>query len=473
MIQPSIVILVTLVLYKLILIGIGVWASKRAGTEAGFLIGGRSLGPWVAGLSYAATSSSAWVLLGFSGFVYAVGLSALWMLPGIWFGYVFIWILLGGRIRSESAEKSYITPTDFIAAGSTGTARKAIALLATAMIVFCFIFYIAAQLQAAGVAMQSFFGIDLAEAVLIGAAVVLIYSLLGGFWAVSVTDMLQGAVMAALAIAAPLAAVVAAGGPGAVLQALINDSPGHLALFGGRSGLAALGFVVGISSIGLGTVGQPQLLARVMSVRDDKARRQAFAISLAWAVAVFSAMAVLGLAGRALPVSTSGEDLLFTIVGEYFPPVMAGVALAALLSAIMSTVDSILLSSAAAITHDAGVNRAMPGREVLTARLVMTGLTVIAILLTLKAPATIFERVLFAWAALGAALGPTVVARVLDWRPHPWAVVAAMVVGFALAVIFNQILPSGEGAILERLLPWLPTLALLYLARQPAAPPRV
>lgn len=461
------IILTTLVAYKLLLIAVGVWASRRTRTEADYLIGGRTLGPWVAGLSYAATSSSAWVLLGFSGFVYLVGISALWMLPGVWGGYVLLWIVLGRSLRRESAERSHITLADYLAGDAGEAGKRLIGLISALLIVFCFIFYVASQLQAAGTAMQTYFGLGVGEAVLLGAGVVLIYSLLGGFWAISVTDMIQGAVMAAIAIIAPIAAVIAAGGPEAVFTALASNHAGHLDKFGGRAGFIAAGFALGLVSIGLGTAGQPQLIARVMAVRDDAARRRAFAISLSWAVMVFSGMAILGLAGRTLSLDIAPgdhEQLLFVAIAELFPPIMAGVVLAALLSAVMSTVDSILLSSAAAISHDARVARLLPGHEVLIVRIVMTCLCGAAVYLTLAAPSDIFSRVLFAWNALGAAFGPIILARALGWRAPAPGVIAAMLAGFALTVYFNQTDP-GPGGLFERLIPWIPPLIILFAGR--------
>ena len=137
----QIIILASLIFFKMILIGIGFWSNRFAKKdESSFLIGGRSLGPWVAGLSYAATSSSAWVLLGFSGFVFSVGLSALWMLPGIWVGYIIVWVWLGHRLRSESEEKSLVTAIDFISADTNKLEQRRIGVVAGLMIIFCFSF---------------------------------------------------------------------------------------------------------------------------------------------------------------------------------------------------------------------------------------------------------------------------------------------------------------------------------------------
>lgn len=470
------VVLITLVVYNAALVAIGVWASRRTKDEADFFLGGRGLGAWVAGLSYAASTSSAWVLLGFSGFVYANGLSALWMVPGIWAGYAGVWLWFGPKLRAEAAGDGHVTLTDFLAARLDPAARRAVAVTASALIVFCFIFYVAAQFDAAGRAFDTTFHIGVTSSVVLGAAVVLAYCLLGGFWAVSVTDTLQGAIMAAIAVVLSIVAVAAAGGPGAIAARLAESAPaGFLDWTGGMGAFAFLGFVVGIASIGLGPFGQPHLLNRLMAVRDERERRRGFVVAMSWGVAVYLGMAALALSARVL-VSELGdaENVFYRMTNTLLAPALAGIVLAAVLSAVMSTVDSILLAAAAAIAHDLGVTRRFPKHELLTARLVMTVVAILAVILTLSVPASIFGRVLFAWSALGAAFGPVVAARVMGVEPRGWAILAAMVTGFALTAFFNQAaaltggaLTSGPGAVFERFLPWLPSLVLVFAFRQP------
>jgi sodium/proline symporter len=474
------IVLATLVAYKLVLVGVGVWASRRNRTEGDFFLAGQGLGAWVAGLSYAASTSSAWVLLGFSGFVYVNGLPALWMVPGIWGGYVAVWLVFGKRLRAETATQGHVTPTDFITAGLGDRSRAAIGLIAALMILFCFIFYIAAQFGAAAVAFETQFGLGVTESVLLGAAIVLLYSILGGFWAVSVTDMLQGALMAVVAVALPLAALVAAGGFGGIAQALRETAPaGYLDITGGHAGFVFIGFVLGVWGVGVGAMGQPQLISRLMAVRDEAARMRGFTIAIIWAVAVFTGMTVLALAGRALVGGgADGEALFYTLAAELLPPVLAGLVIAAVLSAVMSTVDSILLSASAAVSHDMRITRRFRGREVLVSRLVMAAIAGIAVWMTLSLPATIFARVLFAWSALGAAFGPIIVVRVLGLEPKAWAVGTAMCLGFGVTVFFNalgQIDPAGLSGVtgvladwarlpgdpFERMVPWVPALAVL------------
>ena len=476
------VIAISLISYKLLLIGIGVWASRRVHDTTDFLLGGRNLGPWVAGLSYAASTSSAWVLLGFSGFVFTQGAVALWMLPGIWGGYIAVWLWFGPRLRSESRERGWLTSTDFMAANVSSSARRQIAVLASLMILFCFVFYIAAQFAAAANAFTSNFDLSFNHAVLLGATIIVIYCLLGGFWAVSVTDMLQGVVMACAAVIVPVAALRRAGGFSGMVDGLkAHNDLAALDLTGGMTPMLLVGFAVGIASIGLGTLGQPHLMARLMAVRGERERVQGFAIAMTWAVVVFSGMAVMALAARSMAVDTSsGEDLFYLVASNYLPPVLAGIVIAAVLSAVMSTVDSLLIAASGAASHDLGLGKRLPGGELWVSRVVMVAIAVFAVILTLTLPDSIFNRVLFAWSALGAAFGPTLCARVAGREPLGGARSLAIVSGFTLTVIFYSYgaMSSSDGLGVvstafyqlahlpgdpfERLFPWLPGMLLMF-----------
>ncbi|WP_291844129.1 sodium/proline symporter [Maricaulis sp.] len=482
--QESLIVLATLVGYKLLLIGVGVWASRRNQTESDFFIAGQGLGPWVAGLSYAASTSSAWVLLGFSGFVYLNGLSALWMVPGIWGGYVAVWLWFGRRLRAETQAEGHVTTADFLAGGQSPGGKRLIAMVAAFMILFCFIFYIAAQFGAAAQAFETQFALPRLESVLVGAGVVLVYSLLGGFWAVSVTDMLQGALMLLVALLLPVAALVAAGGPAGVMASLsANESAAYLSFGGDMPVMLLAGFVIGVWGVGLGALGQPQLIARLMAVKDEAARRRGFQIAIVWAVLVFVGMTVLGLAGRALVgAGSNGEAVFYQVARDFLPPIVGGLVIAAVLSAVMSTVDSILLVAASAVSRDLGVSRRFAGQEVTVSRIVMVAIALVAVWMTLALPSTIFARVLFAWAALGAAFGPVIVMRVCGVQSGHRAVLAAMIVGFGLTVFFNAmgaLDPAGlpapaamaahwaqlPGDPFERVFPWVPALLILWFGR--------
>lgn len=455
------VILITLVLYKLTLLGIGVWSKSRVHDNTDFLLGGRNLGPWVAGLSYAASTSSAWVLLGFSGFVFSFGIAALWMVPGIWAGYVVMWLWFGPRIREESKANDWVTPTDFLCAKLDKRAAYRIAAVSAVLITFCFIFYIAAQFDAAATAFAVNFDTGHVTSLLLGAGIILVYCLLGGFWAASVTDMLQAIVMLGAAVVVSILSVMAAGGPAAILNDLAAADPGLLDITGGTAGFLFAGLALGLAGIGLGTLGQPQLVARLMAVKGDRERRLGFMIAFTWGVGIYIGMSWLALAARSMALEPgAGEQIFYLLAADLLPPVLAGIVIAAILSAVMSTVDSLLLAASAAIAHDLRLGETGGHDRLRVSRLVMTAIVIAAVVLAVFLPETIFNRVLFAWNALGAAFGPLIIARVAGIEPSARARLWSILSGFGLTVFFYS-LGNVDDAAAVPIIDWLVGLAKL------------
>lgn len=472
------VVLITLVFYKIVLLGIGFWASKRVVSESDFFIAGKGagggLGPWVAGLSYAASTSSAWVLLGYTGFVFSVGFKALWLIPGIFGGYVITWLVMGPRLNAETAERGHITIVDFLITDVSKEWRGRIAALAAVLIIFCFVFYVAAQFQAAGNAFSSTFGLGLAESVILGAVIIVAYCLMGGFWAASITDTLQALVMVGACILVPIVTIAAAGGIGPIMETLhANEAPTYFQMSGGAIGIAAIGGALGLLGTGLGAAGQPQLLNRIMAVKDRNARLLGAAITIGWGTLIYIGVTLLALAARALLPDTPSEQIFFATAEAYLPPILAGIVLAAILSAVMSTVDSLLLAAASAVSHDLGAARLLParfqkGRELLAGRLAMIVVAVLSVILTLTMPDKIFDRVLFSWVALGAAFGPTALARCFGWRVKGLNVFLAILSGFAIAVIASGTAGPIAG-ICEKWLSWIVGFAVLFVGKTTAS----
>ncbi|MCG8440833.1 MAG: sodium/proline symporter, partial [Caulobacterales bacterium] len=454
--------LITLIVYAVVLVGIGVWASRRVRSEAGFLLGDRGLGPLVAGLAYAASGSSAWVLLGFSGFVYAVGVSALWMIPGVLLGNVLVWLVAGPTLQRASHEGGALTLTDFLSANASAPMARAIRIAASLMIVFCFAYYVAGQFQGAGVAIDGLFDSGLAFGVVTGALVIVAYTFLGGFFAISLTDTLQGCLMAFVAILLPIVAFTQAGGA-AGLSGMFAQAPAPYGdAFGGQVGVVAVFVVIGMVSVGFGALGQPQLVAWIMATRDTRARLAGAAVATTWSTVVFSGMGVLGLSARTIFGAEAPPEGVFLMLAEAFlPGVLAGVVGAAVLSAIMSTADNLLLVTGAAVSHDLRLGRAFGGREVLVSRVAILVVCALAVLLTLYMPDSIFDRALFAWTALGAAFGPVVFARALGARLSGGVALAVLLLGFSVALLYEFVLPSGPGGMLTRIVPWCATLLLI------------
>lgn len=458
--------LLTLVLYKLVLIGIGLWAERRNRSEADFFLGGRALGPVVASISYGASSASAWTLLGISGIAYMIGTSAVWLALGAILGCAIAWLWLAPRLMNYSREHQLLTVTEVLAHGTTGRHRRIIIRFCSLIIVVAFLFYIASQFQGAGNTFASTFAMSQGKAIALGGTIIMLYTLLGGFWAVSLTDTLQGLLMLLTALLLPGAAWLAVGGWSGLLSGLAEVSSTQLSLAGTQTGWAAAGFVLGSLAIGISTFGQPHLLTRFMALRDARALRQAQWLAIGWFSIVFGGMCLLGMAGSILvPALDNPETLFFRLTIDLFNPWISAILLAAVLSAIMSTADSMLLVAASALAHDMQLARRWPGRELWVSRTVIATVCALAVSVAISVPASIFERVVFAWVALGSAFGPLVFVRVSRRVVAPEAAIAALICGFTLAVAL-YLLPVPT--LLERALPFCSALTMLLLWPKPA-----
>ncbi|HHL43271.1 MAG TPA: sodium/proline symporter [Hellea balneolensis] len=472
-VSSTTIVIFTLIAYKVSLLLIGFWASRRIHSESDFFIAGKGsgggLGAWTAGLSYAASTSSAWVLLGYTGFVFTAGLKALWLVPGIFAGYLLTWLVMGPRLNAETEAKHHITMIDFMIEDADVTWRRRIGRLSAVLIIFCFAFYVAAQFQAAGNAFSSVFGLGMIESVILGAVIIVAYCLMGGFWAASITDMLQAVVMLAACLIVPFVTVMAAGGIGDVFSTLKATAPETYFTFsGGAAGVTALGVGIGLLGTGLGAPGQPQLLNRVMAVKDRKARLQAALITVGWGTLVYIGVTLLAFAARALMPEVAAEQIFFVAAGKYLPPVMAGIVIAAILSAVMSTVDSLLLAAASAVSHDFGSTHLLPKNKLLAGRIAMVVIAIASVILTLSIPDSIFKRVLFSWVALGAAFGPATLSRCLGWKVKGGHVFFAVLTGFLIAAIASGI--SGLYAdLIEKWGSWIAGFVILWLGRRPTS----
>ena len=449
----STAVLYTLVAYLIVMGLIALWATVRTRSRDDFFLGGRRLGPWLAALSASASSSSAWTLLGVSGAAYAWGLRAFWLLPSILAGYCINWFWVGPYLQSTGHQSGSLTLTEWLVRGQEPGSARTNARLATAIILTSFLFYIAAQLNAAGHAFHLSLGLEPNTAVLLGAGIVLLYTLLGGFWAASATDALQGLVMLAVSLLLPLFGLLLVGGLEPLLTGLGDAVQGGAQLAGGMPWAAGVLFVIGTLGIGLGYPGQPHVVNRYLALRDQKALRRARLIAIGWILLVLAGMLTLGWSARVLFGASidDPEQALFELTFRLFAPAMAGVVIAAVLSAIMSTADSQLLVAASSVSHDWQLPDQSP-MGVWMPRLAVCGLTVTALMLAIFLPESIFDRVLFAWHALGSAFGPAIVLTLLGRQIAASSLFRGMLVGFAGTVVLHW-LPNTSGDWAERLLP--------------------
>ncbi len=452
-------VIATLIAYKVVLLGIGLWACRRSRDQSEYFLGGRRIGAWVTSISSSASAASAWTLLGVSGFAFLEGPPAVWLCGGVILGYLINWFWAGPRLREMAERSGALTLTELLLGEGNDRLRRISRKAASLIILVSFVFYVAAQFQAAGNAFSQALGLEADMSIVLGATVILGYTLLGGFLAVSVTDTLQGLLMALVAVLLPAVALLALGQAEGLAQPLA--SPGAaFSLTPANGGIAALGFVVGCMSVGLAQPGQPHVVNRFMAARDQRAIRQGRVIAMVWIVLVLSGMTVLGIVGRTLFADLdNAENVLFEVADGLLPPVLSGLVIAAVLSAIMSTADSQLLAGAAAASRDWRLEFERRRTGLKSTYLVVTAITAGATLIALYAPEAIFSRVLFAWHALGASFAPLVAMAVLGRRVRPSFALAVLLCGFVFTVLLNwQENTPGDWA--ERLLPLILTMAI-------------
>ena len=456
------ILIATLILYQLLLLAIGWWASRRTSDNEDFYLGGRKLGAAVAALSASASSSSAWSLLGVSGAAFAWGLPAIWLIPSTLLGFFINWFWVAPRMWEQSRQHNALTLTEFLAGPRGDPARKTIMRIGAVVILFSFTFYVAAQFQAAGHTFATALNIDPITAIVLGAAIVLAYVMLGGFWAASITDSLQGILMALSAVILPVIALSAVGGPAVLLASLDVEGVSAITLWTRQDSLAA---GIGLAGIGLGYPGQPHVVNRFMAMEDRKAIPTARMIAISWAVVIYTGMVVLGWCGRILVDSLGdGEQVLFALATLLLPSVMAGIMVSAILSAIMSTADSQLLVAASSVSHDLRDGQSATKESLKQARWVVLFIGIAAVILAIFSPDAIFNRVLFAWQALAAAFGPLLIITLWRGPVAPSWRIAAMASGFVLTVVLNWTTDT-PGDIAERYIPMLVALGLAWRGR--------
>ncbi|HEY3449584.1 MAG TPA: sodium/proline symporter [Myxococcales bacterium] len=434
-------ILAIVVVYMGILLGIGFWAARRTGSSEEYFLAGRSLGSWVTAISSTAASESGWVVLGAVGMAYKEGVTALWFAPGCLMGYWANLYWLAPKLRREAERTGALTIPDLLAA-RFGDPRHLIRLTGVIVIFLSLAGYVAAQMTATGKAMEAILQVDYRTGILAGGAVIIVYTLMGGFRAVSFTDFFQGLVMVGALVVMPVLVVGKVGGYGETMSKLAAIDPGLVSVTGNRTGFALFGFLVGLVGIGLGYPGQPHVLTRYMAASGDEKIRQTQVIAMVWGVLVFYGAGFLGLAGRILMPGLADPEQLFPLLSrQLLHPLVAGIMLAAILSAIMSTVSSQLLVAASAISRDVFEQMLGKGRSarsaVLAGRITVLALGLVALLVSIQDVRVVFWFVLFAWSGLGAAFGPVLLLSLYTDRLTRSGALAGMITGFAVTIAWK------------------------------------
>ncbi|MBF8222220.1 MULTISPECIES: sodium/proline symporter PutP [Halomonadaceae] len=447
MVQSNLTIGFTFAVYLLAMLGIGIVAYQRTSNLSDYILGGRSLGPWTSAISAGASDMSGWLLLGLPGAAYVSGISASWIAIGLLIGTWLNWLIVAKPLRIYSFRASdSLTLPDFFANRFRDKSQLLRVISAIFILVF-FLFYTSSGLVAGGRLFETVFGFDYRIAVTVGTLTIIVYTFIGGFLAVSWTDLIQGLMMAAALAIVPIIAFADLGGTSGAGAALAEQSEYMLAWFRDASTGETLSVIGIVSSLawGLGYFGQPHILARFAAIRSEDDIPTARTIAVSWtAIALISSIAVgllgVGFVSRELG---DGETVFMVMVNLIFHPVIAGILLAAILAAIMSTADSQLLVSSSALTDDfyKALFRkdASQNELVWVGRFAVVGIAVLAYLLALNPEATVLDLVAYAWAGFGAAFGPALIMSLFWRRMNQWGALAGIIVGGVTVVVWAEL----------------------------------
>ncbi|MFE0876089.1 sodium/proline symporter PutP [Streptomyces smyrnaeus] len=455
MFELSTPIVTVVALYVVAMVGIGVWAYTRTRTFAGFALGSRRLSASVAALSAGASDMSGWLFLALPGAVYAAGLGASWIAVGLAAGTYLNWLFVAPRLRTYTERAGNAVSLSAYLEERFEDRTRMLRMVSAAVTLVFFTVYVASGLVAGGVLFEQVFDVRFGLGVTVTALVIVTYSCLGGFLAVSLTHVVQGVLMFLALLVLPVTGVAVLGGFGALGTALDDKGRGLLDMgsdvdyadgqWSAGGGLGAVA-IVSLLAWGLGYFGQPHILVRFMGIRSIRAVPAARRIGTGWVVVVLAGATLAGLVGIAeLGEPLSDPDTVFIVLSRtLLDPWVAGVMLVAVLAAIMSTADSQLLVSSVALTEDfyrAFLNRRASDKALVWVGRAAVGLVIVVAFLIALHAGGLLSIVAYAWAGFGAAFGPVVLLS-LYWPRMTWAgAMAGIVSGAATVLLWEQINP--------------------------------
>jgi sodium/proline symporter len=437
--------LITFIAYFILLLGIGFFFYRRSSSIEDYLLGGRGMGSWVTALSAQASDMSGWLLMGLPGAIYLAGTGQVWIAIGLFIGTVLNWMLVSARLRVYTQKTNAITLPCFFEArfrDPTGLLR----IVSAIIILIFFAIYASSGLVATGKLFESTFEIPYHAAVVIGGFIIIAYTFLGGFMAVCWTDLLQGALMVLAIVIVPLLTYHRAGGIDAISTAMeARDISTSLLPEAGTLPMAIC-MIISSMAWGLGYFGQPHILVRFMSIKSVDKLKRSMTIAIVWVLLSLSGAVIVGFIGIAMYDGLTGgeqEKVFIYMIRDLFNPWFGGILLAAIFSAIMSTIDSQLLVSSSALSEDfycKAIKRKATQKEiVLVGRACVIIISVIALVMALDRDNTILGIVSYAWGGFGAAFGPLVLFALFSRRTSWQSALAGMVTGTVVLVLWKQI----------------------------------
>ncbi|SMP87818.1 sodium/proline symporter [Epsilonproteobacteria bacterium SCGC AD-311-C15] len=436
--------------YMLVMIGIGFYFYFKTDNLSDFVLGGRSLGPGVTALSAGASDMSGWLLLGLPGMMYSEGLVGSWIAVGLIIGAYLNWSYVAKPLRVYTHHlTNAITIPDYFSNRFNDKGNSLRIVTAVVILVF-YTLYTSSGLVGGAKLFEATFHLDYDTALLIGSFVIVSYTFLGGYNAVSWTDFIQGILMMLALAIVPLVVIYDVGGLSEGLRIIESVDPSNLDILSGASIVS----VLSLMAWGLGYFGQPHILVRFMSIRHEDEMNRAKTIGMTWMIISIIGSLAVGFFGLAYVVShgvdlQDSEKIFITLSQLVFNPWIAGFLLAAILAAIMSTIDSQLLVSSSVLTRD--IYHVILRKDATDKELVWVGrftviaIAVIAWYISTDENSSVLKLVAYAWAGFGAAFGPLVILSLYNHTITKNGAIAGMVVGAVTVIAYKQL----EGGIFD------------------------
>ncbi|WP_353777497.1 sodium/solute symporter [Winogradskyella sp. 3972H.M.0a.05] len=455
---------IILVLYFSILFLIGYFASKRIKNIKDYYVGGKKLNFWVVAFSARATGESAWLLLGLTGLGAMVGASAFWVVLGEVIGVSVSWFFMAEKFKQLSDKYNSITIPDYLVSRFRSSTHTLRIIAATALSLFVVI-YVSAQIDATGSAFESFLGWNYYTGALVGFFIVLAYIFSGGFVAVAWSDLFQGLIMLIGLVGLPIVAYFAISSNVSVSDELTKIDPYFLNIWGeGGFNTINLFTILGFVFIGLGFMGSPQLFVRFMSIKDTSEIKKGRWVAFVFTILTDSCAVLIGIFGRYLLTSmdvdpetvlgNGAQNVLPLLVERVMPLTLVGLYIAAVLAAIMSTIDSLLVVASSAISRDFYQQIYNPNKSekdmarisrVITVVLAIFALAIAMIVAVTTPERTIFWFVIFGWSGIAATFCPTIILS-LFWKGfNEKGAIASMITGFLSVPLFKFGFTAIEG----------------------------
>ncbi|PCJ48792.1 MAG: sodium:proline symporter, partial [Candidatus Neomarinimicrobiota bacterium] len=416
---------VVLALYFLILLGIGFFASKRVSNITDYYVGGKKLNYWIAALSARSTGESGWLLIGVTGMGALIGVSAFWIVVGEVLGVWLSWQFMAKKFKRMTDEYDSITIPDFLVSHFKSTTHTIRIIAATALSLFVII-YVSAQIDITGKTFESFLGLNYYTGIGIGFGIVIMYIFSGGFLAVAWSDFFQGSLMFVGLLLLPVVTYFSISGDTSIVDSLRSIDPALLNIWG-AGGLTLMNGVaiLGLLSIGIGFMGSPQVYVRFIAIRDEAEIEKGKWVALFYTLLTDTAAVMIGILGRymltqagdnpELILGNAAENVLALVLGQVMPTLIIGIYIAAVLSAVMSTVDSLLVVASSAVTRDfyqqifhpnVDEQRLMGLSKKVTLALAILALIVALCVSVLSPTRTVFWFVIFGWSGIAATFCP-------------------------------------------------------------------